>query len=80
MHTARLLWSVTSHRVRFITLEQQITTEKITMYNRKNIVDLASKINTEAQTPEIMLMSLMLRVLLDIRDQNSEILKELSKD
>ena len=50
------------------------------MYNRKNIVDLASKINTEAQTPEIMLMSLMLRVLLDIRDQNSEILKELSKD
>ena len=48
------------------------------MDNREHIIDVAGDLVKDKPTPEVMLMSLILRVLLDIRDQNGEMLKEQS--
>ena len=50
------------------------------MNNRERIIETAIGINTETKSNEVMMMTLILRVLLDIRDQNDEILKNKSKD
>ena len=46
------------------------------MLSRDNIVELVDKINQDNPTSEMVLMSLILNVLLDIRDQNDIMLDQ----
>lgn len=46
------------------------------MDNREHIIDVAGDLVKDKPTPEVMLMSLILRVLLDIRDQNEMMLDQ----
>jgi len=46
------------------------------MITRKEVSDIAGKITKEKATPETLVLSLILHVLLDIRDQNDEMLKQ----
>jgi len=45
------------------------------MIPRQKVVEMASELNKENPTQEALLLSMILHVLLDIRDQNNEMLE-----
>jgi len=50
------------------------------MIPRQKVVEMANELNKENPTQEPLLLSMILHILLDIRDQNAEILKNQPKN